>query len=111
MNNLYKIIYIENSNVYKIKIDANNEIFKGHFPNIPILPGACMIQIIKEIVEKSINKKIIFKEIGQIKFLSMVNPLEKNELDVEILHVNENKISAIIKTEQEIILKFSGRYN
>jgi 3-hydroxyacyl-[acyl-carrier-protein] dehydratase len=111
MNNLYKILSAEGSNVFKIQIDAENEIFKGHFPNLPILPGACMVQIIKELQEKSIQKKITFSEIGQIKFLNMVNPLEKNVLDVEITQVNENKISATIKSEQETILKFSGSYN
>ena len=33
-----------------IKINKDHAIFNGHFPEFPIVPGVCMIQMVKEIV-------------------------------------------------------------
>ena len=38
-------------------INADHKIFEGHFPNQPVVPSVYIIQIIKEIDEKS---KIIY---------------------------------------------------
>jgi 3-hydroxymyristoyl/3-hydroxydecanoyl-(acyl carrier protein) dehydratase len=36
-----------------LDINRDCEIFKGHFPGQPIAPGACMLQIVKDILEKA----------------------------------------------------------
>ena len=33
-----------------IHLYAEHPIYKGHFPQIPIAPGVCLVQIIKEIL-------------------------------------------------------------
>ena len=48
----------ENNNSFNSVIELNpeHEIYKGHFPKIPVAPGACLIQAIKEILmTKKIN--------------------------------------------------------
>ena len=40
----------------QIKLNPKHEIFKGHFPGKPIMPGVCMIQIIKELTERSLGR-------------------------------------------------------
>lgn len=57
-----------------IKLNEDHEIFKAHFPSQPVLPGACMLQMIKEIVETSLNKKLQMIKADEIKFLSMIQP-------------------------------------
>ena len=37
-------------------INSNHKIFEGHFPNQPVVPGVCMMQMIKEITENVIGK-------------------------------------------------------
>ena len=32
-----------------IELNAAHTIFKGHFPDQPILPGVCMLQMVKEV--------------------------------------------------------------
>jgi len=50
--------------------------FKGHFPNMPILPGICKIKTVLLISEMIFSKKFILKEIVQAKFSSVVLPNE-----------------------------------
>lgn len=51
LKDFYKIISLENTvdSKYKavISINEQHDVFKGHFPGNPIMPGVCMMQIIK----------------------------------------------------------------
>jgi 3-hydroxyacyl-[acyl-carrier-protein] dehydratase len=38
-------------------INARHKIFEGHFPGQPVVPGVCMMQMVKEIIEKVTEKK------------------------------------------------------
>ena len=41
----------------ELYINATHKIFEGHFPNQPVVPGVCMMQMIKEILEQVIGKE------------------------------------------------------
>ena len=58
----------------EIILDPAHPLFKGHFPQIPILPGACMVQLTHHLTEKYLEKKMTFVRAAQIKFMAMVNP-------------------------------------
>lgn len=59
-------------------IDANHKIFEGHFPNQPVVPGVCMMQMIKEIYEEVTGKTTNLVQAAELKFLAVINPLENN---------------------------------
>ena len=67
-----------------IAINKSHKIFEGHFPGLPIVPGVCMMQMIKEIMEFRLHKKLIMKEADQVKFLSVINPGEYSLVMTEI---------------------------
>ena len=48
----------EKSSVFNSIIELNPEhgIYKGHFPYVPVAPGVCLVQIIKEILLDLIMK-------------------------------------------------------
>ncbi|MEQ8304681.1 MAG: hydroxymyristoyl-ACP dehydratase [Cyclobacteriaceae bacterium] len=58
----------------KISIDAGHSIFEGHFPGQPIVPGVCMVQMMKEIIEEQRQIKLDMIEADNIKFLSVWVP-------------------------------------
>ena len=98
-------------NNYKIKLTLNSDhtIYKAHFPNNPITPGVCLLQIAKEICQKFIydNKKIIVSKCKNIKFLYPINPLENAEIIYKI-KTEQNLDSTsltieIIDKKQELI--------
>lgn len=67
-----------------IELNPKHDIFKGHFPNNPITPGVCMLQIFRELVEQSIHKKLFIKECSNVKFMALINPETHSELAITI---------------------------
>lgn len=59
---------------FEIEFDPDHEIFKGHFPGNPILPGVCTVQIIKELMEDIENHPLKMTKANMIKYLSFINP-------------------------------------
>lgn len=67
-----------------IRFDADHRIFKGHFPGLPVVPGVCMMAIVKELLEERLGVRLQLSSVPQIKFLSMINPLDHDSAEVEI---------------------------
>ncbi len=67
-----------------LDIDKTHAIFNGHFPDLPIVPGVCMMQIIKEQLEDHLQKIIKLQSASNIKFLSLINPAENTEIEVDV---------------------------
>lgn len=57
-----------------LSLNPGHRIFSGHFPGQPVLPGVCMIQIIKELLEKETKKELTLVSADQIKFLTVIDP-------------------------------------
>ena len=104
----------DNTITASIKIDAGHEIFPGHFPGYPLVPGVCQLQIIKDIANKGLNMKLRLWKAKSIKFLNMLNPDEKNEINAEISYniekENTVKINARIYSEKETYLKLIAEF-
>lgn len=96
----------------ELEVDATHEIFKGHFPSVPVLPGVCMVQCVKELIESSIEKKTRLDKADMIKFLSMLNPVESNTITAEIIirEKTDERIvfQASLKNKDHFLLKYSG---
>ena len=76
-----------------VAINKSHRVFDGHFPGTPVVPGVCMTQIIKELTEKGLEKSLRLTKADQLKFLSVINPIENNIAAIEIKYVNaEDKV-------------------
>ncbi len=101
------------NHVYEIVINNNHEIFKGHFPDNPVMPGVCMIQIIKEITESVIGKKLFMEKCSNVKFLAIINPdkTPKLTLELQITKIDSKvKVKNTTKFEDTVALKLSAQY-
>jgi 3-hydroxyacyl-[acyl-carrier-protein] dehydratase len=82
-DDLYTIQQInEENNVINVDVELNelHEIFKGHFPGQPVLPGVCMLQMVRELFENFFNKKLQLSRADDIRFLAMIDPTVNKEL-------------------------------
>jgi len=64
---LFKISKLEHQEgVISAVLDINKDcdIFNGHFPGHPVVPGACMLQIVKEVLEKALETSLTVKKGG-----------------------------------------------
>ncbi len=77
-------------------------------------PGACMVQIIKELVVDQLNKDVRITEARQIKFLNILVPNETAELEVQLevdkIQTSEVSVKAKFFDKSNTYLKFSGKF-
>lgn len=94
-----------------ISFHRSHPIFDGHFPGHPVVPGVCMIQIVREIMEKETASRLKIATGENIKFLAVINPDENKEVDVAITFSPSEKgfaINATILSGEVTFFKFKG---
>jgi 3-hydroxyacyl-[acyl-carrier-protein] dehydratase len=57
-----------------VALNPVHPIFSGHFPGQPVLPGVCMIRIVKELLENATKNALTMVRADQIKFLTVIDP-------------------------------------
>jgi len=88
LKDFYKVLSEEKTGdskyVVTILVNEKHEVFKGHFPGNPIMPGVCMIQIIKELTEKITQNTLMIQTLTNVKFMALINPEVTAELRLEL---------------------------
>lgn len=98
LQDFYKILSEEKTSdskyTFTILVNDKHDVFKGHFPGNPIMPGVCMIQIIKELSESITKSSLFMQTLNNVKFMALINPEATPELRLEL---------DITKTEDDLI--------
>ena len=118
LKDFYKVLSEEKTGDAKynlrILVNADHEIFNGHFPGNPIMPGVCMIQIIKELTESITQKSLIIQRLTNVKFMALINPEVNPELRLELeVLVSEDDLVKVKNTtyfNETTALKLSNVY-
>ncbi|WP_430908395.1 3-hydroxyacyl-ACP dehydratase [Maribacter sp. 2-571] len=96
-----------------VKLHKEHAVFKGHFPGNPVMPGVCMIQMIKELTEKALDKELFLSVASNIKFMAIINP-EKNDTIRLALTITETpdtfKVKNTVHFEDTLALKLSATF-
>ena len=110
-NSLYTIAdkKMEGSGIfYQILLDKNHFIYKAHFPNEPITPGVCIIQIAKELLEDYLHEEYEISYVKNIKFLSVLSPLSTPSVayvfDKITLLPETNECKTQVQVQQDNVL-------
>lgn len=113
---LYKVISTEDTDtgiLAKVHLNKDHEIFKGHFPGNPVMPGVCMIQIVKELTEGVMGKELFLSVSSNIKFMAIINPEVNPDLKL-IIDITENseevKVKNITSFEETVALKLNASF-
>lgn len=96
-----------------ITLNPAHDIFKGHFPGNPVVPGVCMMQMIKEVLEAYFDKKLQLIKADNIKFLSFMDPTQHKQIGLEIkVNIIEGQVKADAQLVNEgtVFLKFKGLF-
>ena len=77
LENFYSIIKQEvgsESASVQVRFNVAHPIFQGHFPAMPVVPGACMVQMVSELMSSVLQKKLQVVAVRNIKFLQLIYP-------------------------------------
>jgi len=96
----------------EVSLNAGHKIFGGHFPEVPVMPGVCIMQMIADAASAVTAKPLQIKEGTDMKFTAIINPQEGTNLLIN-LHVNlldsgAFKTDATITFNGQVSFKFKG---
>lgn len=113
-DDLYQILNLEHADnivTSGLSLNLTHPIFTGHYPGQPVLPGACMLEIVKEVLSAALEKPVSLHKATQVKFLKMIDPREHAVLSLVIkLTKDETGLKAIatLSAGSFPVLKFQG---
>ena len=116
LKDFYKINNLsvtENLATVNITINKDHDIFKGHFPGNPVTPGVCMMQIIKELTEEIVDKKLFMQSSSNIKFMAIINPNVNPDLELKLDITKTDtgyKVRNKTSFEETVALKLTTNY-
>lgn len=85
---------------YDIHLNADSAIYRAHFPECPITPGVCIIQIALELLETMTGRKMEISEVKNVKFLHILSPIENPDVCYVFKHVEDN--GTMVKAKVEV---------
>jgi 3-hydroxyacyl-[acyl-carrier-protein] dehydratase len=103
----------ENTLLAKLKLNAADSIYEGHFPEQPITPGVVQMAMVKELIADHLQRKLALKKINNCKFLAILNPTITPAITalIDFSQVDETiSVKAVIKTEEQVYLKLKATY-
>lgn len=99
----------------QIAFYPTHEIFNGHFPGQPIVPGVCLVHIVKELASTIAEEEVLLTKSGNIKFLNIIDPQQNPEVSIKAAFVkNEDgglSITANIFSGDVVYFKFKGIFS
>ena len=107
-------VTLENQVQAKIRLNPDHEVYKGHFPDQPVVPGVIQLQIIKELMEKTLNQKLMLAQMSFAKYLQAIIPGKTPIFDLVIdFKVKENTLSfmEIVKNNKVVYSKVKGTFS
>lgn len=115
LNNYYTIAGERNEggkDIYDIILNPASEIYKGHFPGMPVAPGACNIQMLTECASKVTGKELMIDAVSKCKFRSLIALQDGNLLRLEMQLEEEKQgtytIDAKIFRDTVTCVEFKG---
>ena len=102
----------ENEFLAVFYIDPKHDVFKGHFPQQPLLPGVIMVDIVRKCLEKIEGTSFKMDTAANIKFLHFLNPNDKHySLAIKIKNADEKRmIVARIFQDKLVYFKQNASY-
>lgn len=100
----------DGSNIYTVRLNVEHDVYKGHFPEKPITPGVCNIQMIKECVEDMLSKRLTFTAIDRCRLTAMVTPGGSPILNIKVSvdNADAHKVNATIFYGETTYMTLSG---
>ena len=96
-----------------VLLNKDHEVFQGHFPGNPIMPGVCTIQLVKELTERALKTELFLSVVSNVKFMAIINP-HKNETIRTVLQISEEddsvKVKNTVSFDDTLALKMNATF-
>lgn len=73
-----------NTGVYLVSLLPQADVYRGHFPQKPVCPGVCNIELIRECAEMLLDRDLFIDTIKQCRLTAVATPLVCPLVDVTV---------------------------
>jgi 3-hydroxyacyl-[acyl-carrier-protein] dehydratase len=98
-----------------LELNAAHKIFEGHFPGQPIVPGACLMQMVSEVTASVLGRKELrLVKADHLKFIAFIDPNAHRVLEMRLTNTLQEDASIVVKAIlsdlRKPCFKFSGTF-
>ena len=110
---LHSVRETENGFEPLIRLEPGNVIFKAHFPDYPITPGAVQIRVATELLENHLGKGLTLARVGDLKFMEPLFPgAEVTYSFTESVEADGHlKVELTVRSEEKVFSRMSLEYS
>lgn len=106
-NSLYRIDTVDRGD-YSVSFDGHHRIFASHFPGKPVLPGACIIEMTRQMASDYFGSSLDIIRCRMVKFLKMIEPEEVSSAVFSFGTIEDKpdtvRISTIVRSDDSSII-------
>ncbi|PKP32599.1 MAG: 3-hydroxylacyl-ACP dehydratase [Bacteroidetes bacterium HGW-Bacteroidetes-16] len=116
VKNFYNILSFNASDQHleaTLLFNPDHEVYLGHFPGQPVVPGVIQLQIVKELLEQHLKRQLQLVSMLQAKFLMIIVPEGQVVLiSISYKQTDESsfQVDASISTYQQTATKLKAIY-
>lgn len=100
---------------FQVRIHKEWPIYKAHFPGHPITPGVCIVQMIQELLQAYLGRRVSLRKAKTVKYTAIISPDEVSELSVSFPKIEQQedgslKVQAQVAGGETIYTKLSATF-
>lgn len=116
-NSLYKIISFEpEKRSFILELMPGSVIYAAHFPDMPVTPGVCIIQIVGELLDELTGTRHELTGVSNAKFLAVISPDKTRTIECSFRKIEFGddpgtlRVSAVMSDAETVFTKLSLAY-
>ena len=98
----------ENGFKATVEMCPDHPVYKGHFPNQPVVPGVFTLAVVRECAAAAAGYDVEYAEIKECKFISALIPGERVILNLDFTFGGNQKLSGAVTRDGDVILKLKA---
>lgn len=67
-----------------LHLDVRHPIFAGHFPGRPVVPGACLLQLVQELTASINDGEVRLVKADLLKFIAPIDPVRNGTIAMTV---------------------------
>lgn len=80
----------------EVVLNADHEIYAGHFPQRAVVPGVCTLTIVRECIGVALGRDVVLKEVKECKFVAAVLPEVTRRLRLSLTLADDGGVKGAV---------------
>jgi 3-hydroxyacyl-[acyl-carrier-protein] dehydratase len=96
--------------LFEVRLNPDHDLFRGHFPDNPVLPGVCSMMIVRECASLIAGRSLRYAAVRECKFLAAITPGDSLSVRLRLTtEDDDHTLDATIHHSETTMLKLKAR--